>query len=139
MIKYNYLVTINYSWYQLCRTQLGVQFRRCNCCGTKTRFVEYGTVCRRYCFKRYRVQNPDDKNKTKIAIPANCTLQKDYDITEQDANDNLFPLRPSLVPVTNITCIIEEYVLAHTRVLYVVWILAVFFFACHSWSQWSPK
>ena len=27
----------------------------------------------------------------------------------------------------------------HTRVLYVVWILAVFFFACHSWSQWSPK
>merc|ERR1712012_1312175 len=64
---------------QLCRSQIGVQFLRCNCCGTKTRYDEYGTVCRRYCFKRYRVQNPDDQNN-KIVIYANCTLQKDYNI-----------------------------------------------------------
>ena len=61
-------------------------------------------------FKKYRVKNPDDQNKTSIVIQANCTLQKDYNITEQDVNDNLFPLRPALVPVKNITCIIEGYV-----------------------------
>ena len=40
----------------------------------------------------------------------NCNLQNGYNITAQDANDNLYPLRPSLVPAKSVTCLIGGYV-----------------------------
>ena len=38
-----------------------------------------------------------------------CTLQNGYNVTAQDLQDNLFPLRPALVPAKNITCHIKKY------------------------------
>ena len=43
-----------------------------------------------------------------FGVAMNCTLQNDHNITQQDAEDNLFPLRPSLVPANKITCQIKR-------------------------------
>ena len=48
-----------------------------------------------------------------FGVAMNCTLQNDHNITQQDAEDNLFPLRPSLVPANSITCNIKRYILIY--------------------------
>jgi len=92
-----------------CRTSSWFSRRKCNCCGTSTFFVEYGTVCRRYCLKEYNFAKKQGKQGRKIDLAMNCNLQNGYNITAQDANDNLYPLRPSLVPAKSVTCLIGGY------------------------------
>ena len=116
--------------------------RMCQCCGTETFFVEFGSVCRRYpilknenieyivfqkislgcnnlsincryCYKQYwpngKRRNRVNREVKKFGVAVNCTLNPDHNITKQDAEDNLFPLRPSLVPAEAITCQIKRY------------------------------
>ena len=69
----------------------------------------YYFICR-YCYRQYHVdgkgRNGGSKHK---GVPMTCTLQNGYNVTAQDLQDNLFPLRPALVPAKNIICHIKKY------------------------------
>ena len=72
------------------------------------------TICCRYCYKQYwpngnRRNRVNREVKKKLGVATNCTLNPDYNVEEQDANDNLYPLRPALVPANQITCQIKRY------------------------------
>ena len=81
-------------------------------------FIFHGSIfillfCR-YCYRQYHVdgkgRNGGSKRK---GVPMTCTLQNGYNVTAQDLQDNLFPLRPALVPAKSITCHIKKYVLIY--------------------------
>ena len=73
------------------------------------------SIFSRYCYKQYHLDAKGRRQRRakKIGVAVNCTLQDSYNITKQDLEDNLFPLRPSLVPANSITCNIKRYILIY--------------------------
>ena len=74
----------------------------CYCCGGKKKYLEYGTICRRYClYERTKdeVSKPKKPCKLKEGIP---------EFDDSISQVGIFPSIPTKLPLNNLTCSCQE-------------------------------
>ena len=73
------------------------------CCGGYKKYIEYGTICRRFClFERNR-----SGERTKIKT---CKLNPGIPELDTSVNlDEAYPVRPKKLNLTDLNCNCEEH------------------------------